>query len=406
MDITDTISQQFVELSPETPVSKLAGTFEDSSLKGAIVYGDEYEGVVTRRQLVTSHHPPEEKLRSLVWHVPRLTPDEDIRNVARLMVESDAHLLPVFQNQELMGVVTSDDILEAVESFLDVATVGEVCTRELITTTPEATFGQALNTFRENRITHLPVVEDGSAVGIVTLYDLTDLTVRAMNQSQAGDVDAVDSHSGSFSRSAGRSRGGGFGSREGEIARMLELPVRDLMVSPVRTISPEETVDTAVEKMFEIDGSSLVVTEEDRPTGIVTKTDILESLTWEAGGNRAVQVYGIDLLDTIDYDDIIAMIDELEHRNQEMSVHDARIHLQKHEERLRGVPLVLARVRLHTDRGLYLGTGEGYGAGHAIREVNDVLKRRIQDDKQYGKSKKPPDESFWEKRFGWSLEES
>jgi len=70
---------------------------------------------------------------------------------------------------------------------------------------------------------------------------------------------------------------------------MLDLPVRDIMVSPVRTIRPDETLDVAVDEMFEIDASSLVVTENGAPHGIVTKTDVLDSLTWEAGGTRGVR---------------------------------------------------------------------------------------------------------------------
>nr|WP_313686798.1 hypothetical protein [Halobellus sp. DFY28] len=74
MDITNIVSDDYVELSPETRVSKLASTFENPTVKGVVVYGDEFEGVVTRRQLATSHHQPNEKLGSLVWHVPDSLP--------------------------------------------------------------------------------------------------------------------------------------------------------------------------------------------------------------------------------------------------------------------------------------------------------------------------------------------
>jgi len=57
--------------------------------------------------------------------VPRLAPDEDVRKVAQLMIDSDSRLLPVFEGQELVGVVTVDDILRKVEPFLDAATVAE-----------------------------------------------------------------------------------------------------------------------------------------------------------------------------------------------------------------------------------------------------------------------------------------
>jgi hypothetical protein len=69
------------------------------------------------------------------------------------------------------------------------------------------------------------------------------------------------------------------------------------------------------------------------------------------------------------------------------------------------VPLLLARIRLYTDAGLYMASGEGFGATHALNEARDVLERRIRDRKTHGRSKKPPSEEYWEKRFGWLLEE-
>ncbi|MEF8826694.1 MAG: CBS domain-containing protein [Halapricum sp.] len=394
-----------MEFSPETRVSKLTSTFEDPAVKGVVVQGDEFEGVVTRRQLATSHRQPNEKIGSLVWSVPRLAPDEDVRKVAQLMIDSDSQVLPVFEGRELVGVVTADGVLEEVQQFLDVATVGEAASTDLVTIDPASTFGEALHIFRDNRITHLPVVEEDSTVGILSLYDITEFSVRAANRSQGGDAGGTDPYGGEVSESTGRAGRGGFGSREGETARMLDLPVRDVMASPVRTIHPEETLETAVEEMFAIDGSSLIVTTNGSPFGIVTKTDVLDSLTWEAGGNRAVQVYGIELIDDTSYDDIVAMIDKFDDRDHGMNVLDAKVHLHKHDEKLRGTPLLLARIRLHTDQGLYIASGEGYGASHALNEARDVLERQIRDKKTHGRSKKPPSEEFWEKRFGWILEE-
>ncbi len=405
MDIANIVSEDYVEFSPDTRVSKLAGTFEDSDIRGIVVHGDEFEGIVTRRQLATSHHQPNEKLGSLVWHVPRLAPDEDVRKVAQLMIDSDSHLLPVFEGNELIGVVTADGILEEVKPFLDAATVAEAASTDLITVEPDASFGEALHILRENRITHLPVVEGDDAVGALSLYDVTELTVRSTAQSQGGDPPGgTDSFGGDISDSGGRTRGGGFGAREGELTRILDLPVRDLMVSPVRTIHPEETLETAVEEMFEMGGSSLVVTENGNPFGIVTKTDILDSLTWEAGGNRGVQIYGVDLIDDISYDEIVAMVEKFDDRDHGMNLLDAKVHLHEHDEKLRGTPLLLARIRLHTDQGLYIASGEGYGASQAINDARDVLERQIRDKKTHGKSKKPKSEEFWERRFGWMLE--
>ena len=48
----------------------------------------------------------------------------------------------------------------------------------------------------------------------------------------------------------------------------------------------------------------------------------------------------------------------------ETDVIEASIELQEHKEQNRGVLLVLARIRLATDRSYFTAEGEGYGATH------------------------------------------
>lgn len=405
MDIETAITTEYVEHTPDTRVSKLVGTFTDPTVRGVIVHGDEFEGVITRRQLATSHHKPDEKLGSVVWNVPQVSPNEDIRRVAQLMIDSDSQILPVFEGEEMVGVVTSDTILEEVQKFLDAVTVGDAHTASAHAVDPETTYGKALHLMREHRITHLPVVEEGDPVGIISLFDMVGFTIRSMQQSQGGDAGGRDASGQEITSRAANTRRGGYGAREGELARVLDLPVRDVMTSPVSTAMTDETLQTAVGRMFDNDISSLVVADND-VVGIVTKTDALESLTWEAGGNRGVQLYGVDLLEDMTYDDVVAMVDKFDDRDHGMNVLDTKIHLQKHDERRRGTPLILARIRLYTDSGMYMASGEGYGANHALNEARDKLERRIRDKKTHAQSKKPPSEEFWEKRFGWMLEEA
>jgi CBS domain-containing protein/ribosome-associated translation inhibitor RaiA len=397
MDITDIVSTEYVEFSPEQQVSKLAGAFEDQTLQGVVVVEDgSVRGVVTRRQLASSHYQPNQKIKTLVWSVPRVSPTEDVRDVAQAMIDSNSHLLPVVEGPHLEGVVTADGILRAVQPNLSEATVGQAYSDDLVSVEPRASFGEAIHEMRERRISHLPVVEDDEAVGILSLHDIVDVTVRDSEQSQGGQGGDM---------TTGGQPHGGFGAREGERDRILDLPVRDVMVSPVRTIGTGATLETTVEEMFAIEGSSLVVVDDDeRPLGILTKTDVLAALTWEAEGNRAVQVYGTEYLDDMSYEGVVDVIERFETKNGGTTIIDAKLHLHEHDEKQRGTPLLLARIRLHTDRGLFIASGEGYGASAAINEARDKLERRIRDAKTDGKSKKHPDEEYWERRFGWWLE--
>ncbi|MFC7130636.1 CBS domain-containing protein [Haloferax chudinovii] len=400
MDISEILSPKFTEFDIRTPLSKVAGAFENQELDAIVVTdSDEYRGIVHRRQLASSSNHPSAKVGSQVQHVPTVERTEDVREVARLMIGSDAKALPVLHDDRVVGVVTADDVLEAVRPFLDAATVDDAYTAELISATPETTIGKALNILREAGIAHLPVVDGKDLVGMLSLYDVIDFTMRGGSKSQGGSP-------GSFGgRGRSGSSHGGFGARGGDSDRLLDLPVRNLMSSTVATVERSAQLDVVVETMFEQGISSLVVTTDDsgEPVGIITKTDVIEALTWERDDRSAVQVFGLDLLEEMDYDDVSALIESMVSKYGEMSVIKASIELQEHKEQSRGVPLVLARIRLVTDRGYFTADGEGYGAAHALRLAANAVERQLLKGKTYGQSKKHSDSNEQEQLYGWWL---
>ncbi|MDX1746825.1 MAG: CBS domain-containing protein, partial [Halobacteriales archaeon] len=383
MDIAEILSTSFTEFDIGTPLSKVAGAFENQELDAVIVTdGDEYRGIVSRRQLASSSNQPSAKVGSHVQHVPAVERTEDVREVARLMIASDAQTLPVLDDDRVYGVVTADAVLAAVRPFLDAATVDEAYSAELISVPPETGIGKALNTLRESGIAHLPVVDNGELVGMVSLYDVIEFTTRGGSRSQGGSPGNVGG------RATGGSHGG-FGAREGDSDRMLDLPVRNLMSDEVVTVGRNTTLDDVVETMFEQGISSLVVTEGEtnEPVGIVTKTDVIEALTWERDeGRHLVQVFGLDLLDGMDRDGVSALIESVTSKYGDMQVIKASVELQEHKEQTRGVPLVLARIRLVTDRGYFSADGEGYGATHALRLAANAVERQLLKGKTYGQS--------------------
>ncbi|MGB9954771.1 CBS domain-containing protein (plasmid) [Haloferax prahovense] len=400
MDISEILSTKFTEFDIGTPLSKVAGAFENQELDAVIVTdGDEYRGIVSRRQLASSSNQPSAKVGSQVQHVPTVDRTEDVREVARLMIGSDAKTLPVLRDDRVVGVVTGDAILEAVRPFLDAAVVDDAYTAELISATPETTIGKALNLLREAGIAHLPVVDGDDLAGMLSLYDVIEFTTRGGSKSQGG------SSGGTGGRGGGRQNRGGFGAREGDSDRMLDLPVRNLMSDAVFTVKRSAPLDEVVETMFDQEISSLVVTADETgdPVGIITKTDVIDALTWERDDRNAVQVFGLELLEGMDYDDVSALIEDMTSKYGDMSVIKASIELKEHKEQSRGVPLVLARIRLVTDRGYFTADGEGYGASHALRLAANAVERQLLKGKTYGQSKKRPDIDDQAQLYGWWL---
>jgi len=358
MDIADIATREFVEVPTGQRLAKVRSIFERENPKGIIVTEDgEYVGVVTERQLLQSHIQDEAKVGALAKSAPRVERDEDLREVARMLVEGGVKVAPVFEAGELWGIVTADAILEAVLENLDVLTVEQIHTEDVITVAEDTRIGQAINLLRENGVSRLPVLDDqGHLGGIVTTHDIVDVAVRDMDKTTRGD-------------------------RAGDIERVLDIPVYDVMNSPVATTYRGESVRDAVARMLENDYSGLVVTpdaDDDRTvSGILTKTDVLRALTFTEEEYMDVQITNVELLDTLAREEIRRSIEEVAEKYQRMNVEHAHVRLHKHKEKLRGTPLIYCQIRLRTNQGQVGGSGEGYGAESAFRVALDRLERNV-----------------------------
>ena len=367
MDITDIVMTEFVEVDVDERLAKVRARFEEENPRGVIVTDDgDYEGVIGESELVKSRIQDDTKASVLMTSAPRVDHHEDVREVARLLVEGDVRIAPVFRGETLDGIITTDAILQAVVENLDALVVDQLYTEDVISIGAKSSVGQAINRLREHGISRLPVVDDaGGLDGVLTTHDIVDFVVRDHERQHKGD-------------------------RSGDNDRMLDLPVENLMSSPVLTADPDESVRTAVERMFDNDISGLVVTGDDGGVaGVVTKTDVLRALTFTEEETMDVQITNVDLLETISREEIVESITTVVDKYQEMNVMHAHVRFHEHKEKLRGTPLIQAQIRLRTSHGQLAGSGEGYGANHAFHVALDKLERNVLElkginaDKEY-----------------------
>jgi len=389
MNASDLLTTDVPTMNHETTLSKVVSVFDDASVKTVVITDDgEYVGTVTRRDLISSNRPPSQKVRTIVQHPPTLSPTDGVREIARRMTTGDMLTLPVLENGTYKGVVTADDLLRSVRDELNAISVADVYTAELVTVTPETSFGQAVNRFRQHRIRHLPVIADGSVVGMVSLADMLGIIVRELHRTQGGTPDA---HMGA---STGGHHGG-FGSREGDSDDLLDIPIENVMTPTIETATLDEPLGDAVALMLERNVSSLVV-DDGGPAGIVTKTDVIEALSIEEEWRLPVHINGIDHLDDLSRDELAAKIESVVRKHAAVSVLEAKVHLHEHSERHRGVPLLLARIRLYTDSGLFVASGEGFGARHATSEALNALERQLLDEKGTSRPRTPIRGTEWD----------
>ncbi|MSP97612.1 MAG: CBS domain-containing protein [Betaproteobacteria bacterium] len=119
-----------------------------------------------------------------------------VGEAARLMKQNQCGAVMVVENGQLVGIFTERDALFKVSAEgRDVQTtrISEVMTRTPHVIHPDKPFADALHLMRVNGFRHVPVVEDGRPIGMVTARDalgpeLEDFIYEWIRQGQVDDI--------------------------------------------------------------------------------------------------------------------------------------------------------------------------------------------------------------------------
>jgi CBS domain-containing protein len=104
-------------------------------------------------------------------------PESTVREAAELMASRAVGAVLVVQRDELLGIFTERDVVFRVVARgldPDVTRLSEVMTREPKTISPEKAFGVAMAVMHENGFRHLPVIDKGVPIGVVSSRSALD----------------------------------------------------------------------------------------------------------------------------------------------------------------------------------------------------------------------------------------
>jgi CBS domain-containing protein len=207
---------------------------------------------VNLRDILSARDVHSQKLNSIAKSTPIIEEDSNIASAAGLMSLYRLRSLPVIEDGEVIGQITTNSIVKALDhkdikiKSTKIMTANPVCIREndLVLT--------AKNLMIRHRIDHVPIVEE-NLKGIITSFDIVKILLTADN------LDNV--HLGIT-----------------EHTRPLEFPVKGIAERNATTSSIDHSVADVVQLLNVNNSTYSIVTLGNEIQGIITHRDIISLL--------------------------------------------------------------------------------------------------------------------------------
>ena len=116
-----------------------------------------------------------------------------VLDAIKLMAERAVGSLLVMDGDALKGIVTERDYARKVivkGRASDSTEVGEIMTAEVVTATIDQTVSNCMSVMTDRRIRHLPVVDAGKVVGMISIGDL----VQAIIADQQEEIEQLEQY--------------------------------------------------------------------------------------------------------------------------------------------------------------------------------------------------------------------
>ena len=108
-----------------------------------------------------------------------------VYDAAKIMAERKIGALPVLEGERVVGIFSERDVMNRVvakDQNPQKTTVEQVMTKELIIGEPDENIEQILIRMKQANIRHLPIIEQGKLIGIISFRDLLQADLKEKDE--------------------------------------------------------------------------------------------------------------------------------------------------------------------------------------------------------------------------------
>ena len=253
--VRDIIETDFPQIDCSETVSKLISLFQASGSYEAIVTKGEKVGIVTVRDLLNVNHPDKVSVSRIQSRPPLITPDTPLYDAAQKMISSRVRMLPVVEKNKVCGAVRQTKILE---KMMGSEGLTEVLAEDFMVgkvhgVSNDFAVGTVRSIMLEKGISHAPVVDEKTVIGIVTARDIVWRYLKPKESQTLGDV-------------------------KGENIKILAMGINGLIDRRPLTVTRKTPVSDVIRDMVLKKSGYALVVENGKVEGIITPRDIIRVL--------------------------------------------------------------------------------------------------------------------------------
>ncbi len=358
----DVMSKKFITATEEDSLSDVLAKLKKHDVnelpvirKKKLVGLVSYDTLIKRRNL-----PLTTKVEHIMSTPPKLSTNTPLTTVAEMLMSSGFRTLPITSKGKILaGMVSRSDLLKgmgkdkelAATEISTIMTMVPQCVKEKDNITHARTLMKRLS------IRTIPVVDDSEKlVGVVGIKDIARIWTPKTREST--------------------------GELTGEKIS-LDVEVKSIMNSDPVFLEKDGIVGKVIKLMHKHDISSILITEERKPIGIITPLDLIELLVRsQERESMYVQITGLDEEDAEYYDDMYDIIQKyMKKINKIEKTQIFALHVSQYHNKS-FVKEYEMRTRLSTEKQMFYAHGNGWDLMRALDEVLENLERMVTKEKE------------------------